>query len=490
MKSRREITFSVTTNVNVFECLVIAGGPELGYLNPASFRDTAALHAILRLLRDMWIKEDTLYVPEADLMGLHNMECKSAGTHVINIPQNIAVEPKKMARYYVYLLFRYCISAMENGSLWEMSRKAPALMLMDIPSDWMLNAVATKVPPVFFGHQQVPNPHQKSRREITFSNTTNVNLFECLVIAGTPAIGFLHPASFRDTGGLQAILCQLRDMWTKVDTLYVPETDLMGLHGMECKSAGSHGINIPQNITGDPKKLTRYYVYLLFHYCVSAMENGSSTKTCSLMLMDIPWNRMHNAAATNYPCAPPVFTGDQHVPIQQQPQRYEPDSVIQQEPRPFYPGAQHHAPQVNEAPQTHMFEQQSDTRHLYPPIHRYTQQHQQPPQQLQPPHQQQQLHHTQQQPLQQQPLHQQQQPLHQQQLRPTQQSPQHKKPPPQQQQQHPHRPQQHHQIHRQQTHSLYPKLPTVQPQADKRAQIPKRRMMGPYCSSAESEDDE
>lgn len=195
-----------------------------------------------------------------------------------------------------------------------------------------------------------------SRREISFSSTASINLFECLVMSGAPAVGFLHAATFRDVRALQMSLQLLRDMWKTVDGLYIPKLDLESLHAMECKTAGSHVTDIPPCIAVDMKKLARYYVYLLFRYCVSAAEHGSGTdrshKTPALHLTDIPTTWMQTVVSTNYPSAPPMFTHSasdvyQQQQHHQQHQQQQPSGMTQmnigqQQQVPLY--AAHHAP--------------------------------------------------------------------------------------------------------------------------------------------------
>lgn len=184
----------------------------------------------------------------------------------------------------------------------------------------------------------------KSREDISFSNTATVNLFECLVISGSPATGYLHAASFRDVRALQMSLQLLRDMWTRVDGLYIPQSDLESLHAMECKTAGSYATEIPACIATDTRKLARYYVYLLFRYCVSSSEHSShgvrSHATPMLRLTDIPVPWMQTVAATNYPSAPPMIT--QPDSYRQQHQINE-RPLVQQQGQMSY--ATHHAPQ-------------------------------------------------------------------------------------------------------------------------------------------------
>lgn len=171
-----------------------------------------------------------------------------------------------------------------------------------------------------------------SRRELRFSSTATVNLFECLVISGSPATGYLHAASFRDVRTLQKSLRLLREMWTRVDGLYVPRTDLESLHAMECNTAGHIGVNLPPLIENDMRKMARYYVYLLFRYCVSAAENSpletraQTGPALSCTLTDVPLSWMQPVAATNYPSAPPMFT---QIPSGVQHHQHRPVEMLQ-----------------------------------------------------------------------------------------------------------------------------------------------------------------
>lgn len=171
------------------------------------------------------------------------------------------------------------------------------------------------------------------RRDIVFSDTASTTLFECLIISGTPAMGLLHSASFKDVKSLQMSLGLLRKMWTNADELYIPKTDLESLHSMECKSAGSHTTDIPQSIAVDIRKLSRYYIYLLFRYCISAVEQGFTNrpvKTCKLLLTDIPTGWLQIGASTNYPSAPPMITHNgSSVYQQQQQQQLQPNGQTQ-----------------------------------------------------------------------------------------------------------------------------------------------------------------
>lgn len=331
----------------------------------------------------------------------------------------------------------------------------------------------------------------KSRREITFSETASINLFECLVISGAPATGFLHAASFRDVGALQLSLQLLRDMWTRVNWLYIPKMDLESLHSMECKTAGSHVTDIPLCIAVDTRKLARYYVYLLFRYCVSAMEHGSlgdrSHKSPTLLLTDIPTPWLQTVASTNYPSAPPMFTEIHQEQQQQQQQQHQ-----QQYQQQYH---QQHQQQYQQQYQQQHQEQQHQQQH----------QHQQPSEMTQMNTGQQEqvsfyaTHHAPQDravqgdrgPQHSHQLHDvadvSQRRMHNQMNNNRQQQ--------QQQQLHRQPQQQPHQPHQQQqqptSRVLYPQLPySQQPSmAEKRAQATKRRVMGPFHSSAESEED-
>lgn len=162
-----------------------------------------------------------------------------------------------------------------------------------------------------------------SRKEIAFSELASVSLFECLIVAGAPATGLLYDTAFKDGDRLQITLQRLRDMWQRADVLYIPEEDLDSLHRMECKSANGKETNISETMTIDTRKLSRYYIYLLFRYCISAAgpsacwpKQGSicnrlashwgESKTTTHLLRDIPVSWLENKmCTTNYPSAPP-----------------------------------------------------------------------------------------------------------------------------------------------------------------------------------------
>lgn len=107
------------------------------------------------------------------------------------------------------------------------------------------------------------------RKEITFSPDASVPLFECLIVTGAPATGLLDLTMITERETLQHSLTLLRDMWKRADTLYIPRADLESLHVMECKSTTGVQESIQAHISTDPRKLSRYYIYLLFRYCMS-----------------------------------------------------------------------------------------------------------------------------------------------------------------------------------------------------------------------------
>ena len=164
------------------------------------------------------------------------------------------------------------------------------------------------------------------RREIAFAEHASVLLFECLIVAGAPATGLLQDTGLKDRGTLQIALQLLRDMWQRADTLYIPRGDLESLHRMECNSTLCHEMRVPDQIAIDARKLSRYYIYLLFRYCMSfavsppyshegAMSNrliGMSQwgpKKDAAPLVDIPGNWLGTNVCTNYPLAPPLPEG-------------------------------------------------------------------------------------------------------------------------------------------------------------------------------------
>lgn len=164
------------------------------------------------------------------------------------------------------------------------------------------------------------------RRDIVFSEHASMPLFECLIVAGAPATGLLQDAAFKDRNTLQTTLQVLRDMWQRVDRLYIPRADLESLHCMECISTTSDKIPIPDHIIVDVRKLSRYYVYLLFRYCMSSAGPTSyinrgftinqlssmsqrEVKSITVPLVDIPGSWLETKVCTNCPSAPPMPEG-------------------------------------------------------------------------------------------------------------------------------------------------------------------------------------
>lgn len=153
---RRDVVFSEHASVSLFECLIVAGAPATGLLQDA-FRYESTLQMTLQLLRDMWQRADRLYIPRADLESLHRMECISTISHEMSVPDQIALEPRKLSRYYIYLLFRYCMSSaglkvyqrVKNSSHVLSSQWRPEKHtghLVDVPVSWLEPKVCTNCP--------------------------------------------------------------------------------------------------------------------------------------------------------------------------------------------------------------------------------------------------------------------------------------------------------------------------------------------------------
>lgn len=153
------------------------------------------------------------------------------------------------------------------------------------------------------------------RGEILFSQHASVDLFECLIVAGAPATGILDEMSIKERSALQLTLQHLRDMWKNVDSMYVPRWDLRALHEMESRSCGDEHTQLPPAVNTDGRKLARYYLYLLFRYCVSKAgvtcyqgnqflvpwEKEGTNRAVSQRLTDIPVYWMGADVCTNYP---------------------------------------------------------------------------------------------------------------------------------------------------------------------------------------------
>lgn len=173
-----------------------------------------------------------------------------------------------------------------------------------------------------------------------FSEHASVSLFECLIVAGAPATG-LFQMTFKDGNALQMTLQLLRDMWKRADALYIPSADLDCLHRMECNSVSCEDTRIPDRIASEMRKLSRYYIYLLFRYCLSSAgpttyNRGQGfvsncfirTPQHTAALQDVPGNWLETKVSSNYPSAPPlpdcnfVSGGMTSLLQQQQPQSH------------------------------------------------------------------------------------------------------------------------------------------------------------------------
>lgn len=151
---RREIVFSDHASVLLFECLIVAGGPATGLLHNTVFKDGSKLQITLQLLRDMWQRADMLFVPELDLVSLHQMECKTAGQET-PIPYQILMDARKLSRYYIYLLFRYCMSSagpevvdncFNRRCQFSQLPRRYATLLLDVPGSWLDAKVSMNYP--------------------------------------------------------------------------------------------------------------------------------------------------------------------------------------------------------------------------------------------------------------------------------------------------------------------------------------------------------
>lgn len=156
---------------------------------------------------------------------------------------------------------------------------------------------------------ECPTHKMAVRREIPFTEIASVQLFEVLIIAGAPATGFFN--TIKDAKGMQKTLVRLRQMWQRSDVLFIPSTDLNALHSMHCKSQGVDACVIPTHIASDHRKLTRYYIFLLFRYCMSAAVRDLSFSVCTttnrsgVQLPDVPQSWLDGRASIMYPSAPP-----------------------------------------------------------------------------------------------------------------------------------------------------------------------------------------
>lgn len=211
------------------------------------------------------------------------------------------------------------------------------------------------------------------RIDVVFSDHASVSLFECLIVAGAPATGLFPDVTVKDGGTVQMTLQLLRDMWQRADVLYIPRADLESLHRMECNSTGCHETPIPDQIALEARKLSRYYVYLLFRYCMSSgglmrYNHQGIAERLTLMspwkpkiprarLFDVPDTWLQTKVCTNYPSAPPIpdgnFTSGLHHLIQQ---------PSQQLPQPLPTVLENHRYLLQKPPQALPLE-----THRYPP---------------------------------------------------------------------------------------------------------------------------
>lgn len=181
-----------------------------------------------------------------------------------------------------------------------------------------------------------------------FSEHASVVLFECLVVAGAPATGLLQDVPVKGRSGLQTAVRVLRDMWQRADVLHVQREDLESLHRMECNSSGTSETPIPERISTVAGNLSRYYIYLLFRYCVTYAGATKYSQRARLVnrsfhmfrweprkhsapLVDVPenWLWLGNTPGTSYPSAPPIPDGH----LASAPHAYPPSPLVQQLPR-------------------------------------------------------------------------------------------------------------------------------------------------------------
>lgn len=107
----------------------------------------------------------------------------------------------------------------------------------------------------------------------------------------------------------------------------IPRADLESLHHMECSNTVCHETPIPDQILSEARKLSRYYIYLLFcHFMSSAgpktynqqgfmfnrlirMSQWEPKKNAA-PLVDVPESWLETKVCTNYPSAPPTPKGN------------------------------------------------------------------------------------------------------------------------------------------------------------------------------------
>ena len=147
------------------------------------------------------------------------------------------------------------------------------------------------------------------RDELVLSPDASVELFEILIVAGAPAMGLMLLHIWRDKNE-QSTLDHLRVMWHRVDSCYVHQSDLEWLHKMDLKAANEENLIIPQAIILDQRKLRRYYIYLLFRYCMTVIltsrkrTHASPASSCYHTLKDIPPSWLSQTPLGSYRSAP------------------------------------------------------------------------------------------------------------------------------------------------------------------------------------------
>lgn len=123
------------------------------------------------------------------------------------------------------------------------------------------------------------------RAQLSYSDFASDRMFECLVISDTVERGLYSTVSVRHVKELHEALAQLREMWARLDVLFVCREDMRTLHMLECKYQNHHQYDIPGCIQENSIKYAAYYVYLLFRYsvtsCLAGPCSGSSSSSSS-----------------------------------------------------------------------------------------------------------------------------------------------------------------------------------------------------------------
>lgn len=233
-----------------------------------------------------------------------------------------------------------------------------------------------------------------NREDIVFSEHASLSLFECLVVAGAPPTGILQDIEFEDELQLQESLFILREMWQRADLVFVPRGDLECLHRMESISTLGDQVPIYPSISMDKRKRKRYYIYLLFRYCMSFARPRSRNchgwmSSCSLgfsrlpvkrhktlinHLQDVPGTWLESTASTNLPSTPPCKP--------ETTEGYSPAHLQYQDPQENLTGStQYHLlqnPITKQLSQYVYSQEQPSYRSSYPQVEHYKQSHQEP----------------------------------------------------------------------------------------------------------------